>query len=473
MPRWVLFAVIAGLATPVAAAPISRTFKLTPPPARTAGVAKRVPTLADYSSTASSRGHARQAQVQILEDLIRHTPASEVEELNDYKFRLAEVLETLSLADPADGALLAKAGAAFAALVADPMFERYPKADLGLFLYVNHLQRTGKAADALKVSKLLLKQYPASKYVAEMYAHQADAQLDRGALDEAMKLYTKVLAFPRSQVMWYARYKLGLAHAQRGAMSDAFDVLAPAAVGGDRAIQELAVVEAARAYVAFGAADQAARTTDLHDVGRRFGLLRAVGAQYLERGKYKEAHLVYTELLAMPVSAELLCLDRADALRVAGRLAVDVKAALAALDQSVPAGGAGCAAEAELALFDAAYGVHTSAAASQRADAMTAAIALWDRTAASALPERRAAIARNRTIALWHLADASGDAARWADAAEALHASGADLAEAALDAWENAMRAGTAMPPALVARIRAGLDRIPVDRARVLRAGLR
>ena len=282
-----------------------------------------------------------------------------------------------------------------------------------------------------------------------------------------------MLSFQRARTLWYARYKLGLAYSHKGREADAYQAFAAIAVGPAGPLQELALVEAARSYVLHGAADKAGPETDRHDVGRTAGLLRSVGAEYLARGMYREAEMVYADLEAKHgPSAEHACIDRANALRAAARLGVDVKLKMAALEHALPAGGAGCAAEAELALFETAHAIHASSIG--KANPLLGVLGLWDRAVAATPADRRAALQRNRTIALWHIAEASGDAVRWADAAEAMHASGADLAEAALDAWENAMRAGGGtMPPALVSRIRTGLDRIPADRARILRGGLR
>ena len=150
-------------------------------------------------------------------------------------------------------------------------------------------------------------------------------------------------------------------------------------------------------------------------------------------------------------------------------------AAAADVVRGLPVGVVDCAIEADEIIGDLAMVWHVELGGKHGGDPREA-IAMWERAVVAATtPGRRTAAVHDRAILLWAQAQRGGTA-EWIDAAEAMQSPDAGtVADAAIDAWDNAIRAarGARLDPALAARARAGLGKINSDRARILLASVR
>ena len=187
-------------------------------------------------------GTIRPEQEQILVALIDDTRnTSDIEELADYRYRLAELYWAQHRAakaktDPKSQQeaklFLIKGVKAFRTFVDDDKFRTYPKLDKALFLY-GHLLYSGKyMKEARQVFAKLLKDFPNSAFVPDAYLMFADYYFEQGQLADAEAFYKKVLQFPKTGAYAYALYKMGFVYRenkQDELAADSFEKAARAA----------------------------------------------------------------------------------------------------------------------------------------------------------------------------------------------------------------------------------------------------
>jgi TolA-binding protein len=415
----------------------------------------------DVLSIASVRGHVRPEQEQILKELIANTPDSEVDEKSDYYFRLAELYAMLHRdararsADAQAKDYLVKAVHAFKLLTDNDAFKGYPKLDFVLFDYGYMLAAGRYMTDARAVFDKLLRTFPNSKYVPQADLVLADYYDSANQGADAEAFYRKVLEFPRSSVVAYARYRLGwlLLAAKRD--RDAIEMFAtvtrmPTGDPTQRAVITAAQQDLARTAAAFVRPDTAYAMFEQIDKDSVLDLLDMLGTAYRDRGRLGDALATYREVTKHAPSscgaqvkvAELVVATTPQT----AAPEVDKLLRLAATD---PAPLVECHAPAVAMARDLAFTAHAAWAATRNPDELTRAEAMYT-AYTTASPDDHGDVAYYFAELLWSRADFETDAkqrpARWQRAAEAFRAAEStdpqrrhDIAQGAFLAWKNAL----------------------------------
>ncbi|HEX4423562.1 MAG TPA: tetratricopeptide repeat protein [Kofleriaceae bacterium] len=316
-----------------------------PPPRREAPPPP--PTADDLLAVEALLGEVHGEQAAVLRDLIAHTPDTNPTDANDkadYYVRLAELSARTQRTHRLQGAeaeialgklvAQAKAGAVSAgdarrkvtltgeiaahraaagaavvdvievyrALLANPAFASYPHLDTAVFYYAYTLDHAGHRGEALAAYDQLIKGFPGSRFVAEALVALGDAAFEAGKLGDAEARYRKVLQLPSAAAYRYAQYKLGWVVFSQRKFEDALEqfaqvVMATAADPKQQPLNHAATGDLVRAYAEIGRADRALAA--FRRIVRKdpFRLLDALGALYLDHGKYDQAIVVYRQLL--------------------------------------------------------------------------------------------------------------------------------------------------------------------------------
>ena len=106
----------------------------------------------------------------------------------------------------------AKAARVYQALVQDPAFGTYKRMDEALYYYAFELGVLGKEVEMQEAYKRLIQNYPDSAFISQAYLAFADYYYGKGEIQNAVRLYEKVLVYKDSPVYAYALYKLGWCH---------------------------------------------------------------------------------------------------------------------------------------------------------------------------------------------------------------------------------------------------------------------
>lgn len=100
----------------------------------------------------------------------------------------------------------------YKALVMDPKFQQYQRMDEALYYYAFELGALGREAEMQEVYKRLINNYPDSEFISQAYLAFADYYYNKAEIQNAVRLYEKVLSFKDSPVYAYALYKLAWCH---------------------------------------------------------------------------------------------------------------------------------------------------------------------------------------------------------------------------------------------------------------------
>lgn len=395
--------------------------------------------------------------------------------------RLVDVLTEQADATPDAPAPRDEALALRAAILTAPTFAAMAHADEFLFATGHALMRAGRPADARKVLLQLIKDFPTSARVPDAYLAFGDFYFEQNQLVDAEQFYQQVVKFPGAATAAYARYKLGWVHANLGRFPEALEDFAAVMGAGDLALRRAAGNDLVFAYAQIGRADRALALFTRLDRDRGAELLARLAQQYLDLGRVDDAITAFHEVIAHAPDAARRCAASLGALRaslVIGPRAATLREATAVTHAIA---GEPCRAEADGVLAELAWAWHTELPKSE-ADPREVAQA-WALADAVATDARRAIIRRNLAGLRWELAR-HGDARAWIDAAHAARdvtvvaPADADMAQAMVDALDNAIRVARhrgALDPALRQILRAELDAVPAaarDRAQALRAAL-
>ncbi len=287
-------------------------------------------------------GEIRSEQEQILADLIRDTPDTEVEEKSEYYFRLGELyakqqrywrLKGTEFAIKADTVkagektkwqneakaaqakakdYLLKAVKTYQGLTDNQAFANYAKMDQALFYYGYTLQGGKYMKEARAVYDKLLKNYPKSKYVPEAHLAFADYYFEQGQLADAEARYKQVLKFPQSSAYYYAMYKMGWIHLNLQRFQEALETFYKVAENTkDKkydVLNRAAKKDFVRAYSEIGKADKAYPAFQRVDSKYAFTMLTILADLYLEQGKSDKAIYVYQELMKTAPKDKNVCL---------------------------------------------------------------------------------------------------------------------------------------------------------------------
>jgi len=98
-------------------------------------------------------------------------------------------------------------------LVNDPRQAGYKRLDEGLYYYATELGALGKDAEMQDAYVRLLREFPTSPFVPQVYLSFADHKYNGGDIAAALTLYQKIVdGFSGSPVYAYALYKIGWCH---------------------------------------------------------------------------------------------------------------------------------------------------------------------------------------------------------------------------------------------------------------------
>jgi tetratricopeptide (TPR) repeat protein len=279
------------------------------------------------------KGKFEAEQAEILKDLIKNTPDSEVDEKADYYFRLGELyakqqrywrlkaVEHSIKGTRAESEAAAKKAKDFLvdsvvtykALTDNEAFRNFPKMDVALFYYGYTLQSGRYQKEARAAYDKLLKNYPASKYVPEAHYAFAEYFFEAGQLADAEARYRKVLEFPSSGVYWHAMYKQGWIQLNLAKHQEALETFYRVAQATKdkpkhEVLNRAAKKDFVRAYAEVGKSDKAHAAFKNVDAKYAFDMLGHLADLYLEQGKSEKAIFTYHELMRLAPAHRNVCL---------------------------------------------------------------------------------------------------------------------------------------------------------------------
>ncbi|HEU0033334.1 MAG TPA: tetratricopeptide repeat protein [Kofleriaceae bacterium] len=286
----------------------------------------------------------RQEQIDLLEqDLIPHTPDTDVDEKAQLYFQLGDLYAKLhqlqKLKATETELALAKAGSAqkpalaaqlegykgkahkallgalrtYKTLTEEPRYASYPKMDVALFYFGYTLQGANYPKEARDAFDRLLKNYPKSKYVPDAHFAFAEAYFEAKQLADAEARYKKVLEFPSSSVYQFAKYKLGWVALNLGKPGDALEAFFQVAQATNNdpkraMLNRAAKTDFVRAYAEIGRADKALPAFARVDAARKHDMLATLGDLYLDQGKVDKAIFVFRQLMTEQPTSKQVCL---------------------------------------------------------------------------------------------------------------------------------------------------------------------
>ncbi len=445
---------------------IARPAASPPPPADAAPIAPRRPRAAPPDLAIDLT--AVDAQIAMLRELVAASTGADAAEAQARLFH--------ALADHPDLSRRDEALAIAAALVAGRDFAALPSADQVLHWYGVKLTAADRPAEARAMWLRLVKDYPQSTLVPDVYLGFGDQAFDAADLAGAEQFYRQVIQLPGAKRASYARYKLAWVHFNLARFDQALDGFVEVARSAPEPLRRHAASDAVRAYAEIGKPDQALAFFQRLDRARAGELVLRLGELLLEQGKSADAAVVLRDAIPA-VDAASACRARlglATAAQLIGNRAALLAAFAELAAQPRPAPCSERAAELVTAVAYAWNVEHLTLKSGP-----TDAIAAWGFAEALATtPAQRREAAHAQAELLWQRAAFASDALAWIAAGDAFHHAaavgdpGAD--GIAIDAWTNAVR----LSAAVGAQLRAGVAAIAARpgpaqaRARALLAGL-
>jgi tetratricopeptide (TPR) repeat protein len=279
------------------------------------------------------RGKFQAEQEQILRNLIKDTPDTDLDEKANYYFMLGELLAKqqrywrlkateleIKQAPKAEREAAAKKAKDFLVasvttykeLTGDDRYRNYPKMDVALFYYAYTLQHGRYLGPARAAYDKLLENYPASKFVPEAHFAFADYFFEAGQLADAEARYRKVLEFPRSPVFWHATYKLGWIQLNQQKHQQALETFFEVAQGVRSDPKQEVLYRAARkdfvrAYAEVGKSDKAFVAFQRVDAKKAPDMLEILADLYFDQGKSVPAMATYAELMRRAPTSKQVC----------------------------------------------------------------------------------------------------------------------------------------------------------------------
>ena len=187
--------------------------------------------------------------------------------------------------------------------------QAYRRRDQALFGLGDLLQRAGRVPEARLSFMSLIRTYPQSRFIPDVYLSFAEHYAHLGKLAPARQLYQRAARYAKASTAGYARYRLGWCWLSLGNHRRALEAFVRLLRGASRltcsAQARAALLEATRrgtisAYAAIGAASKA------WPFFRRVGgkeaktMLRQLQALYTAAGKRGEAAIIAGQLQRAP-----------------------------------------------------------------------------------------------------------------------------------------------------------------------------
>jgi tetratricopeptide (TPR) repeat protein len=149
---------------------------------------------------------------------------------------------------------------------------------------------------ALQYVRTLFGEYPASPYVPRAYLAFADHFFEKKDIDQAIKLYGKVIAFESPEAAPRAHLQLGRCWIVKGEHAKALESFADAANAAQRlggrdgeALRDEALAELVKAYARAGVPEQALAFFERIGQDRIDDMLERLGAAYFDDGRFRES----------------------------------------------------------------------------------------------------------------------------------------------------------------------------------------
>ncbi len=222
-------------------------------------------------------------------------------------------------------------------------FPDYSRRDEALYRLGFTLLERDRPDVALGHIRTLLAEHPASPYVPHGYLAFADHFFNQEKIDQAIKLYEKVLAFENSDATPMAHFKLGWCRLNKGEHQESLESFVNAAsaaqqLGGQagNTLREEALKDLVRAYAHVGVPEKALAFFERIDEGRINDMLERLGTAYFDDGRYRESIVINRQVSdrveCSPVQARAqvavfearLFLGEVENLKVEGELLVQV-----------------------------------------------------------------------------------------------------------------------------------------------------
>lgn len=181
----------------------------------------------------------------------------------------------------------------------------YRRRDRALFGLAELLQQAGRASEARRSFMSLIRDYPQSRFIPDVYLSFAEHYVRLGKLAPAQQLYQRAARFPQASIFGYALYRQGWCWLSLGNHRRALEAFVAVLRGASQfncsVAARAALLRAARrgtvsAYAAVGAARKA------WPFFRRVGgqeakaMLRQLKTLYTEAGKTAEAGVIAAQL---------------------------------------------------------------------------------------------------------------------------------------------------------------------------------
>jgi tetratricopeptide (TPR) repeat protein len=271
------------------------------------------------SSNVGVVSQVRADQIQLIEALIAETPDSEADEKADLYFRLAEAYGhqqrywSLKALEGKDASAIGKAKdalikaiAVYRKLTENTAFRNYAKMDSALFFYGYVVQRGKYAKEATAIYLRLVKEYPSSKFIPDVYVALGDQAFDVNDIENAAAYYERATKFPRSWAYTYALYKSGFVRHGQQRYQDAFEIWFKTSelAKNDKRLAALGTASKhalVAVYAEFGKPEMGLKVVERIDPAARTQLAEELATIYVARGSFDRASQVYRSLLvALP-----------------------------------------------------------------------------------------------------------------------------------------------------------------------------
>ena len=293
----------------------------------------------------------RDAQIELLAQLIADTPANKAMEKADLLFRLAEMhatkarylrfqgMEQQAKIDRAEAkkdkaqkrtlsaeqagfferskkALLA-AVRTYASVADDPAYIEFSKRDQVLYYYARSLEELGGHSKARQVYQKLIKDHPASPMIADALMVFADYYFENESLPNAERFYDRVLELKTPATYDYALYKRSWVYYNQRRFQDALEGFYDVATRtrGQEKRQNLtraARKDYVRVYAEIGKPRMAYRAFQRVDKKHAFDMLQVLADVYIEQGKGEKAIYTLRSLIRKRPDHDRVCLWQRD-----------------------------------------------------------------------------------------------------------------------------------------------------------------
>jgi TolA-binding protein len=270
---------------------------------RMAGLGFVLLALAGFPAVAGEDPGKREKEREKLEKIL--TVMEDSTERPDVLFRLAEIYLEEALAYPEQaGQWREKAIAAYRELA--QKYPNYPRGDEALFYLAYTLWEQEKQKEALDAYKLLVKNFPSSKYIPDAYLAFGEYYFSQAQLDLARMAYQKVAQFTDSALAPYALYKQGWCYYNLqdwGKALEMFDQVVKVAdtregaSGKKLTLRTEALKDLSLTYSHAGKAEKAPEYFKKLAPSEAHGMLVTLASMYAGNGDDKQAIILYTELI--------------------------------------------------------------------------------------------------------------------------------------------------------------------------------